>query len=142
MQLVWCIKCRRAIAWALMADSESPNTLYELAALFLPQDEDARVSYDAGCHLHSFILNRDPELLKRLQVFIDALHFKGHTCCSANYSTGMSVLRSDHCKGLPIICTHSSASYPCMRHCEGIGYVAYGRYACSCAALLCFASWQ
>jgi hypothetical protein len=72
-----------------MADSESPNTLFELQCLFLPEDEATRQLYDAGCHLLSFGLNRDPEWMRQHRVFIDGMHFEGHTSCARSFNSGV-----------------------------------------------------
>lgn len=88
MQVLWCVCCARAIAWSLMADSESPATLFEILYLMFPTDEEIRVTYDNGCNFLNYALNRDPEWAARVRVFIDALHWKCHTKCAEPLSTG------------------------------------------------------
>lgn len=71
-----------------MADSESPATLFELLYLFFAFLHILRVIYDNACNLLAYMLNRVPIWACGLEVYIDALHAKGHTSCAASFSTG------------------------------------------------------
>jgi hypothetical protein len=44
-----------------------------------------RICYDNGCHLHSYIAARCPELSAVIQVIIDRLHASNHVHCSTAY---------------------------------------------------------
>jgi hypothetical protein len=70
-----------------MTDAESPGTLFELLYLFF-NEGPKRVVYDNACNLLAYILNRDPAWARDLRVFIDALHFKGHTGCATSLDAG------------------------------------------------------
>ena len=48
----------------------------------------AAITYDNGCNLHAYMLNRAPTFFKETEVFVDHMHFKGHTACSTAYDTG------------------------------------------------------
>lgn len=87
MQVVWCAICQGAAAWSLMADAESPATMFELMYLGLP-DVESDTIYDNGCALLSYMLNRDPAWASNKRVFIDALHAKGHVACASSLDTG------------------------------------------------------
>lgn len=79
-----------------MTDAESPRTLFELLYLFFGVFEKLRVVYDNACNFLAFCLNRDAEWAKRVHTFVDALHWQGHTGCSANLNTGVSRCRLSH----------------------------------------------
>ena len=90
--MLWCIACQCAVAWSLMAASESPATLFELLYLYFPE-APLRIAYDNGCNFLVYALNRDPVWASRLRVFIDPPHFKGHTGCAGSFNTGVPSLR-------------------------------------------------
>ena len=71
-----------------MSEAESPRTLFELLYLFF-EHKPRQVVYDNGCNFLDYVLNRDPEYARGMRVYIDAMHFKGHTCGLA-LDTGMS----------------------------------------------------
>jgi hypothetical protein len=87
MQVLWCVACQRALAWALMASAESPATLFELLYLFFPRTA-MRLGYDNGCNWVSYGLNRDPTWMASLRAFVDDLHWPGHTDCAASFHAG------------------------------------------------------
>jgi hypothetical protein len=77
VQVFWCVDCQCAVAWSLMANSESLAMLFELLYIFFP-DEAIRIAYDNGCNFLSYALNRDPEWAAGVRVMTDTPHFKGH----------------------------------------------------------------
>ena len=88
LQLLSCVSCKRTVDWVLMPDAESPQTVFQFLYTKVPRGRTLRLSYDNGCNLVHYILNRAPELMRHTQVSIDALHYvKGHTC-AAIYNTG------------------------------------------------------
>ena len=87
--MIWCVACQCAVAWSLMADSESPATLFEMLYLLFPTWQSLRVAYDNGCNFLNYVLNRDPRWAAILRVLIDGLHAKGHTACSGTFDTGV-----------------------------------------------------
>lgn len=89
LQVFWCNQCGRAVAWSLLADSESPGTVHELMYVFFG-DAPKRLAYDNGCNLMSYMLNRDPAQVQSVEVYIDALHAKNHVACARSFSTGAS----------------------------------------------------
>lgn len=90
VQVIWCSQCQCAVAWSLMTDAESPGTLFELLYLFFAAAGGMlRVVYDNACNFLNYALNRDPAWAKSVRVFIDALHFKGHTCCATSLDGGV-----------------------------------------------------
>ncbi len=44
---------------------------------------------DNGCNLDQYSLSREPELFSDTKITVDELHWRGHTACSKNYSTGV-----------------------------------------------------
>jgi hypothetical protein len=73
-----------------MTDAESPGTLFELLYLFFTAAGGMlRVIYDNACNFLNYALNRDPAWAQSVRVFIDALHFKGHTCCATSLDGGV-----------------------------------------------------
>lgn len=154
VQLAWCAKCQRAVAWQLMADGESANTPFEMFYLFfrqgVPGRQRIRAAYDAGCHLLAYALNRDPEwTAKTLEVLVDSLHYAGHTTCAASFNTGALLSRCP--APMPASCTlatlATSAHVPRL-HCRRPSQYAIcplgrrghcgGRNVLDCASLV----WQ
>lgn len=97
MQIVWCAMCCCAVAWSLMSDSESPGTLFDLLYVFFPPEQSMRVVYDNGCNFLTYCLNRDPRWAAQLRVFVDWMHWKGHTKCGASFSTGVMLTHHASC---------------------------------------------
>lgn len=91
LQAVWCAACKKALAWSLMTDAESPATPFELLYLFFPVLR-RRVVYDNSCHLLDYSLNRLPEWTELMQPLIDAFHANGHTSCAQSLNTGTACL--------------------------------------------------
>ena len=67
---------------------------------------------DNGCNLHHYMMNREPEHFRDLHMYVDELHFKGHTHCCPAYNTGATgvvlllLLYAHHvtrpcCRGVP-----------------------------------------
>jgi hypothetical protein len=83
-----------------MADAESPQTLFNIMKTHLPLDKKINLSYDNACNLIHYVLNREPDLIRNVRLFIDALHFKTHKRCLASYDTGaLPVARTVPCVG-------------------------------------------
>ncbi|KAK9807209.1 hypothetical protein WJX73_009167 [Symbiochloris irregularis] len=83
----WCTGCRLCVCFHLMADAESPKTVFD--TLFTKwQTAPKTFCMDNGCNVHQYILNREPDFFKDMKVFIDQMHYNGHTACSPAYSTG------------------------------------------------------
>lgn len=74
--------------WSLMADAESPQTIFELIYTRFPDNAHMRIMYDNACNAHHYFLNREAEYSRDLQFYIDYFHFKGHKNCSLAYGTG------------------------------------------------------
>jgi hypothetical protein len=92
LQVAWCAHCKAPVMSSLMADAESPSTAFELLATRLPDDHHLRVIYDNACNSCHYFLNREPELCRLIEWYIDELHFKGHKACCIAYDTGMLAL--------------------------------------------------
>ena len=75
-----------------MADAESPQTPFVVVITHFLAEELVKMSYDNACNLIHYIANREPERLKNLLLFIDAMHCKGHTQCASTYNTGVPLL--------------------------------------------------
>lgn len=90
-----CMGCKNCIGFHMMAESESPRTLFEVLYTRFPT-APRLVVYDNSCHAHAFALNREPEFFRNTQFCIDALHFKGHTGCCAAYN----IKHHAHTRGL------------------------------------------
>lgn len=86
-----CTNCQVPVAWSLMADAESPATLFELLKThFL--EPPRRIVYDNGCNLLQYALNREPLFLLNTQICIDELHYKGHRRCAKAFDSGIVLL--------------------------------------------------
>ena len=70
-----------------MPGAEAPSTVFEALITRWP-NAPAAITYDNGCNLHAYMLNRAPTFFKETEVFVDHMHFKGHTACSIAYDTG------------------------------------------------------
>ena len=90
LQLFTCVGCQRVVHFSMMADAESPQTFFSICRTRLPRDIEKNVSYDNACNAFDYIANREPEDLAKLNLYIDALHRKGHTNCLDDFGTGMS----------------------------------------------------
>ena len=88
MQILWCAMCKRALAWTLMTDAESPSTPFEMLYLFFTPKR-RKVVYDNACHLLDYALNRAPEWSADLQPLVDQFHAAGHTSCARSLNTGV-----------------------------------------------------
>jgi hypothetical protein len=75
--------------FALMADAESPGTIFELLYTMLPENAQARIMYDNACNAEHYFLNREPEFTKNLEFYVDEFHFAGHRQCCRAYNTGV-----------------------------------------------------
>ena len=77
---------------------------------------------DNGCNLHHFIMNREPEHFRDMHMYVDELHFRGHTHCCPAYNTGA-----------PMFCLPPAAgpqriqlTGPCCRGVHGYQQLATG----------------
>ena len=134
---MWCSGCKRAVAWSLMTDAESPRTLFELLYLYFGDFEKLRIVYDNACNFLAFCLNRDAEWSRRLRTFVDALHWQGHTGCSANLNTG-TFLRCLIGQLMQVNCCIVADSY-LTELCSGqmrCSAATYSRLRCTLRALL------
>jgi hypothetical protein len=75
----------------MMVDAESPATVFDILYLGMPQGIQQNVIYDNGCHLLDYMLGRDPQWARNKNVYIDALHFAGHTGCAHSFNTGTNL---------------------------------------------------
>jgi hypothetical protein len=106
MQILWCAECKAAVCWSLMADSESPATLYELLVTYFNdgsfnQDNQLKIIYDNACNFMTYGLNRDPEFMKGIDAFTDGFHgSKGHPKCSKGFLACVTrtLITSMHCR--------------------------------------------
>jgi hypothetical protein len=98
LQVVWCPVCKCAILWSLTTDAESPATLSHLFHTHVPEG-DMRLVYDNACNLLVHVLKRDPEVARRLDATVDALHYRGHKHCCHGMDSGaqLAVERSSAC---------------------------------------------
>lgn len=74
----------------MMADAESPSTVFEMHYTRLSEatsEKPCHVAYDNSCNLHAYWMNREPEFFMHTCDKVDALHKKGHTKCSINKCT-------------------------------------------------------
>ena len=85
--VIWCLKCQMCVAFGMMPECETPRTAFDLIFSLFP-DPPELISYDNGCNLHHFILNREPTHFKWSEMVIDEFHAKSHKECSLNYNSG------------------------------------------------------
>jgi hypothetical protein len=69
----------------------------ELAAAQRVQPAGGRFVYDNACNALTYALNRDPKWARQWRMFIDKLHFKGHTACAASLDAGVLLLCRMQC---------------------------------------------
>ena len=82
--------CRTCTDWRL-GDSHGMvlcRTVFETLYTRFEEPPDYLVM-DNGCNLHNYILSREPVHFKSMHMYIDRLHFKGHTGCCPAYDTGV-----------------------------------------------------
>ena len=82
----WCTECGICPMFGLMADAESPKTVFDLL-MTRAEHAPSRVCYDDGCRLVQYALNREPEHFRATQFLIDNPHFKTHANCANEYDT-------------------------------------------------------
>ena len=83
----WCMECSKCVFYNIMADAESPRTVLE--TLYTKWEQPPKYfCLDNGCNAYNYILNREPEHFKFMEVFVDEMHWAGHKNCSPAYSTG------------------------------------------------------
>ena len=87
VQILTCAGCKHVIGSATLSDFESPKTVFDYIISRFPPGTKLRICYDNGCNLLHYILNREPERAKDIEVYIDALHSAGHKQCLRAYST-------------------------------------------------------
>jgi len=87
MQIVTCASCGNVVKFSLMADAESPQTLFDLLMTQWDHQQALALSYDNMCNLVHYTLNREPERLKTIECHIDALHARCHRRCLTAYDT-------------------------------------------------------
>ena len=86
LQMCRCAECSICRLSAMMVDAESPRTPFEL--LYTHWDEcPSLVCYDNGCNMDHFILNREPEHFKDMDIAIDHFHHCEHKKCSKCYDS-------------------------------------------------------
>jgi hypothetical protein len=54
IMLLWCLRCGKCLMFAIMPDSESPCTIFELLYTHLPQPPELFMM-DNGCNVHLFV---------------------------------------------------------------------------------------
>ena len=91
LQIISCVGCGKVILFCLMADAESPQTLFNILKTHFPSGVRINMSYDNGCNLIHYILNREPEMLKTLRIYIDNMHFTSHSRCLMAFDTSTSL---------------------------------------------------
>ena len=80
----WCLDCGVSPGFTLMANAESPRTVFEW--LYTRNDSPPSVIfYDNGCNAHQFCLNREPFHFASTLWYVDAFHYAGNNKCSAEY---------------------------------------------------------
>lgn len=87
--LYWCIKCRKCRHFNIMADAESPRTVFETLYTRFPEPPPS-FCFDNGCNVYNYMLNREPAYFQHMEIFIDKMHFEGHKNCSRCFSTDES----------------------------------------------------
>eukprot|EP00873_Tetraselmis_striata_P022866 jgi/Tetstr1/443130/TSEL_031186.t1 len=82
----WCLHCKNCVMFGVMDSAEGSGSAFEHFHCFYPKMPDA-ISYDNGCNLRQYALNRGPWLWKFVQILIDEFHAKNHVDCSCNYNS-------------------------------------------------------
>ena len=72
IMIIWCTGCTKAVLFALMTDSKSPRTIFELLYTYF-ESVPTRFQFDNGCNVHRHPLHREPAFFKQTQSLIDKL---------------------------------------------------------------------
>lgn len=85
--LGWCLDCGICNSLALMTNSESPRSVFEL--LFTRWQEAPEIlCYDNGCNAMQYCLNRECAFFGSTLFYIDAMHYNDHKRCATDFSSG------------------------------------------------------
>lgn len=84
--LGWCHDCGKCLFFSVMANVESPRTVFEILYTHFATPP-RRVIYDNACNLMHFTLNREPAHFKETAFIVDRMHFTEHTKCCEDFDS-------------------------------------------------------
>ena len=88
MVLGWCHQCKRCLFMSVMANAESPRTVFEVVYT-LCRDAPRSIIYDNACNLLQYVLNREPEFFKNTRFAVDAMHYREHKHCGPDFDSSL-----------------------------------------------------
>lgn len=88
-QVGGCPACKMILTVSLMTEPESPKHVMHVLRTRFPI-HFMRLFYDNGCNADHYILNREPEMMTHLEIYIDDFHKRGHVGCLDDYNTGVT----------------------------------------------------
>lgn len=84
--LGWCLDCGTCCSFSVMANAESPRTVFELLRTRWKEAPEM-ICYDNGCNTMQYCLNREPKWFKGTRFVIDHMHYNDHKHCPLDYDS-------------------------------------------------------
>eukprot|EP00873_Tetraselmis_striata_P026527 jgi/Tetstr1/446791/TSEL_034272.t1 len=130
----WCLHCKNCVMFGVMDSAEGPGSAFEHFHCFYPKMPDA-ISYDNGCNLHRYALNREPWLWKFVQKLIDEFHAKNHVDCSCNYNSAEHKTKAGNFSLCEQKFAPLAASANAFSHMDQVSFLLLMRFKLACMNL-------
>mmetsp|Transcript_43978 Transcript_43978/g.113863 ORF Transcript_43978/g.113863 Transcript_43978/m.113863 type:complete len:262 (-) Transcript_43978:38-823(-) len=130
----WCLHCKNCVMFGVMDSAEGPGSAFEHFHCFYPKMPDA-ISYDNGCNLHRYALNREPWLWKFVQILIDEFHAKNHIDCSCNYNSAEHKTKAGNFSLCEQKFAPLAASANAFSHMDQVSFLLLMRFKLACMNL-------
>eukprot|EP00873_Tetraselmis_striata_P022319 jgi/Tetstr1/442583/TSEL_030679.t1 len=130
----WCLHCKNCVMFGVMDSAEGPGSAFEHFHCFYPKMPDA-ISYDNGCNLHRYALNREPWLWKFVQILIDEFHAKNHVDCSCNYNSAEHKTKAGNFSLCEQKFAPLAASANAFSHMDQVSFLLLMRFKLACMNL-------
>mmetsp|Transcript_32845 Transcript_32845/g.82883 ORF Transcript_32845/g.82883 Transcript_32845/m.82883 type:complete len:225 (+) Transcript_32845:1020-1694(+) len=129
-----CLHCKNCVMFGVMDSAEGPGSAFEHFHCFYPKMPDA-ISYDNGCNLHRYALNREPWLWKFVQILIDEFHAKNHVDCSCNYNSAEHKTKAGNFSLCEQKFAPLAASANAFSHMDQVSFLLLMRFKLACMNL-------
>eukprot|EP00873_Tetraselmis_striata_P008878 jgi/Tetstr1/429142/TSEL_019103.t1 len=130
----WGLHCKNCVMFGVMDSAEGPGSAFEHFHCFYPKMPDA-ISYDNGCNLHRYALNREPWLWKFVQILIDEFHAKNHVDCSCNYNSAEHKTKAGNFSLCEQKFAPLAASANAFSHMDQVSFLLLMRFKLACMNL-------
>eukprot|EP00873_Tetraselmis_striata_P028296 jgi/Tetstr1/448560/TSEL_003777.t1 len=130
----WCLHCKNCVMFKVMDSAEGPGSAFEHFHCFYPKMPDA-ISYDNGCNLHRYALNREMWLWKFVQILIDEFHAKNHVDCSCNYNSAEHKTKAGNFSLCEQKFAPLAASANAFSHMDQVSFLLLMRFKLACMNL-------